>query len=114
MLYKITSTHGRLLNDIRTVKRDIKDGQLNVLTLHEKYKKSGIEEEEVVKEIEMLIDEQKKKLMQLVLEPSDSIALRACKDSFWKMFSLVSLFYATEDGVTGPNDILKIVKEMIY
>ncbi|PWA75611.1 ent-kaurene synthase [Artemisia annua] len=113
-LYKITSTHARLLNDIRSVKRDLKEGRLNVLTLHEKYKKSGIEEEEVVKEIEILIDDQKKKLMQLVLEPSNNIALRACKDAFWKMFNLVNLFYATEDGVTGSNDILNIVKEMIY
>nr|QTW97447.1 KSL1 [Artemisia annua] len=113
-LYKITSTHARLLNDIRSVKRDLKEGRLNVLTLHEKYKKSGIEEEEVVKEIEILIDDQKKKLMQLVLEPSNNIAFRACKDAFWKMFNLVNLFYATEDGVTGSNDILNIVKEMIY
>ncbi|GKA32308.1 Ent-kaur-16-ene synthase, chloroplastic-like protein [Tanacetum coccineum] len=113
-LYKITSTHYRLLNDIRSVKRDIREGRLNVLTLHENYGKSGIAEEEVVKEIEMLIDDQKKKLMQLVLEPSECIVLRACKDAFWKMFSLVSLFYATEDGVTGSNDIRDIVKQMIY
>nr|GEV36684.1 ent-kaur-16-ene synthase, chloroplastic-like [Tanacetum cinerariifolium] len=113
-LYKITSTHCRLLNDIRSVKRDIREGRLNVLTLHENYGKSGIAEEEVVKEIETSIDDQKKKLMQLVLEPSECIVLRTCKDAFWKMFILVSLFYATEDGVTGSNDIRDIVKQMIY
>ncbi|GKE14044.1 Ent-kaur-16-ene synthase, chloroplastic-like protein [Tanacetum coccineum] len=113
-LYKITSTYCRLVNDIRTVKRDIKEGRLNVLTLHENYGKSGIEEEEVAKEIEMLIDDQKKRLMQLVLEPSECIVLRACKDAFWKMFNLVSLYYAIDDGVTGSNDIRDIVKQMIY
>ncbi|GJZ49447.1 Ent-kaur-16-ene synthase, chloroplastic-like protein, partial [Tanacetum coccineum] len=87
-LYTITSTHCRLLNDIRSVKRDIREGRLNVLKLHENYGKSGIAEE-VVKEIEMLIDDQKKKLMQQVWEPRECIVLRACKDAFWKMFSLV-------------------------
>nr|GEV13669.1 ent-kaur-16-ene synthase, chloroplastic-like [Tanacetum cinerariifolium] len=96
------------------VARDIKEGRLNVLTLHENYGKSGIEEDEVAKEIEMLIDDQKKRLMQLVLEPSECIVLRACKDAFWKMFNLVSLFYAIDDGVTGSNDVRDIVKQMIY
>ncbi|KAM0017121.1 putative ent-kaurene synthase [Helianthus debilis subsp. tardiflorus] len=112
-LYKLMSTHGRLLNDIRTFKRELKDGKLNGVTLHKKYGKSGIEEEEIVDEIKMLIDDLEKKLMKMVLERKESIVPNACKDVFWKTCCSGKFFYATDDGFSGEN-ILDTVKDVMY
>ncbi|XP_076928283.1 ent-kaurene synthase 1, chloroplastic-like [Bidens hawaiensis] len=112
-LYEVMSTHGRLLNDIRSYKRELKDGKLNVVTLHKNYGKSGITEEEIVVEIKTWIDNLEKKLMQLVLETKESSVPKACKDVFWKTNLANAFFYATDDGFTG-NNLLDTVEEVMY
>ncbi|KAK9074298.1 hypothetical protein SSX86_006895 [Deinandra increscens subsp. villosa] len=112
-LFKLMSTHGRLINDIRTFKRELKDGKLNAVTLHKNYGKNGIEEEEIVSEIKILIDNLEKRLMQLVLETKEVMVPKACKDVFWKMLCVDNFFYATDDGFTG-DDILHTMKKVFY
>ncbi|KAM0037109.1 putative ent-kaurene synthase [Helianthus debilis subsp. tardiflorus] len=112
-LYELMSTHGRLINDIRTFKRELKDGKLNAVTLHKNYGKSGIKEEDIVEEIKMMIDNLEKKLMQLVLETKENGVPKACKDVFWKMLCVDSFFYGKDDGFTR-NEILDTVKEVIF
>ncbi|KAK9074296.1 hypothetical protein SSX86_006893 [Deinandra increscens subsp. villosa] len=112
-LYKLMSTQGRLLNDIRSFKREREDGKLNAVMLHKNYGKNEIEEDEIVKDIKMQIDNLEKKLMQLVLETKKVIVPKACKDVFWKMCCVNKFFYATDDGFTGDN-ILHSVKNVLY
>ncbi|KAK1412196.1 hypothetical protein QVD17_33234 [Tagetes erecta] len=112
-LYEIMSIHGRLINDIRSFKRELKDDKLNAVTLHNNYGKNGIEEEEIVEEIKTMINELEKKLMRLVLESKESVVPKACKDVFWKMCCLDIFFYATGDGFT-ENYLLDTVKEVIH
>lgn len=95
------------------MQRELKAGKLNVVTLHTSNGNSGITEEEVVKEINMLVNDKRKELMRLVMQGNGSIVPRACKDVFWSMCNVLNLFYATNDGYSG-NDILDIVKEIIY
>lgn len=86
---------------------------MNAVTLHKKFGKSTTKEEEIIEEIKMLINDQEKKLMKLVLEAKGSIVPRTCKDRFWKMCNVLNVFYGTDDGFTG-NAILDIVNEVIY
>nr|QTW97448.1 KSL2 [Artemisia annua] len=112
-LFKLMSTQGRLLNDIQGFKREFKEGKLNAVTLQMSHEKSGIVNDEVVKEMKILVKNQRRELMQLVLEAKGSIVPRACKDAFWNMCNVLNLFYSTDDGFTG-NAILDIVKGVIY
>nr|GEZ31110.1 ent-kaur-16-ene synthase, chloroplastic-like [Tanacetum cinerariifolium] len=107
------STQGRLLNDIQGFKRELKEGKLNAVTLHMSHEKSGIANDEIVKEIKILVKNQRREIMQLVLEAKGSIVPRACKDVFWNTCNVLNLFYATDDGFTG-NALLDIVKGVIY
>nr|XP_043638080.1 ent-kaurene synthase 2, chloroplastic-like [Erigeron canadensis] len=113
-LFELVSTQGRLLNDIRTFKRELEVGKLNVVPLHMIHGKTGIVEDEVVDNIKMLIEKTRRELMKLVMEgEGSSIVPRACKDAFWDMSNVLNLFYATDDGFTG-RAILDIVKDVIY
>ncbi|KAJ9563474.1 hypothetical protein OSB04_008634 [Centaurea solstitialis] len=140
-LFKLMSTEGRLLNDIQGYKvdicfstfkddknvttkskskwlvpkmqRELEAGKLNAVTLHMRHAKFGLMEENVVKEIKILINIQSKELMKLVLQTKGSIVPKSCKDMFWNMSNVCNFFYATDDGFSG-NDILDIVKEIIY
>lgn len=113
-LFKLMSTEGRLLNDIQGFKRELQGGKLNALTLQMNHGNNGLAEEEVViEEIKILINDQRRKLMRLVLQTKGSIVPKACKDAFWSMSNVLNLFYATDDGFTG-NAIHDIVKETIY
>ncbi|KAD7116970.1 hypothetical protein E3N88_04238 [Mikania micrantha] len=112
-LFELMSTHGRLLNDIRTYKREIEDGKPNAVTLHKNYGKRGIEVEEVVEEIKIWIDNLQKEVMQIVYESKDSVVPKACKDVFWKMCCVDIFFYGTDDGFSG-NKLLATVKEVMH
>ncbi|KAL7605320.1 hypothetical protein Lser_V15G15694 [Lactuca serriola] len=113
-LFELMSTYGRLLNDIHTFKRESKAGQLNAVPLYMSHRKNtGIEEQEAVEEIKMLMENHRREMMKLVLETKGSIVPKACKDAFWSMCNVVNLFYAKDDGYTG-NAILDVVKEIIY
>lgn len=113
-LFELMSTQGRLLNDIQSFTREFKEGKLNAVALHmSRHETSGIVQEEIVEEMKMLVNSQRREMMKLVLEEKGSIVPRACKDAFWNMCNVVKLFYAKDDGFTG-NDILGIVKGVIY
>lgn len=112
-LYKLMSTQGRLLNDIHSFKREFKEGKLNAVALHMSHVTGEIVEEEIVKEMKMMINNQRREIMKLVLETKGSAVPRACKDAFWHMCNVLNLFYAKDDGFTG-NAILDIVKKVVY
>ncbi|KAK1425273.1 hypothetical protein QVD17_20623 [Tagetes erecta] len=112
-LFELMSTQGRLLNDIHSFKREFKEGKLNAVALHLSNGEGGNVEEEVVKEMMMMIKNMRREMMKLVVEEKGSIVPRACKDAFWNMCNVLNLFYATDDGFTG-DAILGIVKDVIY
>ncbi|KAL8227855.1 hypothetical protein R6Q57_015439 [Mikania cordata] len=112
-LFKLTSTQGRLLNDIRSIKREFKEGKLNAVALYSSNGEIVNVEEEVVKEMMIMIKNKRRELMKLVIEEKGSIVPRACKDAFWNMCDVLNLFYATDDGFTGEA-IHDVVKDIIY
>ncbi|KAI3498201.1 hypothetical protein L1887_33970 [Cichorium endivia] len=112
-LFELMSTHGRLLNDIRTFKREMKAGQLNIVPLYMIHGKNGVVEDEVVEEIKMLTQDQTRELMKLVMQTKGSVVPRVCKDAFLNMCNILNLFYATDDGYTG-NTNLDLIKKIIY
>ncbi|XP_044468247.1 ent-kaurene synthase, chloroplastic isoform X3 [Mangifera indica] len=109
-LYKLMSTSGRLLNDIRGFKRESKQGKLNAVSLH--MINSDITEEEAMQKLRSLIDSNRRELLRLVLQEKGSIIPRAVKDLFWKMSKVLHLFYMKNDGFTS-QDMFNFVNDVV-
>ncbi|KAL8249655.1 hypothetical protein R6Q59_006523 [Mikania micrantha] len=112
-LFKLMSIHGRLMNDIRSYKRELKQGKLNAVTLYLSNEERWNDEEEVVKEILKMLKNNMRELMKLVTKEKGSIVPRDCKDAFWNMCEVLNLFYATNDGYSGEA-YHDVVKDIIY
>nr|ASJ80909.1 ent-kaurene synthase [Camellia sinensis] len=113
-LYKVMSTFGHLLNDIHSFERESKEGKLNVVSLYMVDGSGGtVTAEESIKEIKSIIVSQRRELLRLVLQEKGSLVPRACKDLFWKMLKVLSLFYMKDDGFTS-HELINVVKKIIY
>ncbi|GFP81673.1 ent-kaur-16-ene synthase chloroplastic [Phtheirospermum japonicum] len=111
-LYRLMSTCGRLLNDIQTCERELKDGKLNAVPLYMINSGGKITKEDAVVEIKSLIVNQRRELLKVVLEEKTSVIPKACKDLFWHMSTVVHLFYAKDDGFTS-QDLFRLVNKII-
>nr|AEF33360.2 ent-kaurene synthase [Scoparia dulcis] len=110
-LFRLMSTVGRLLNDIRTSERERKDGTPNALTL---YISGGkMTKEAAIAEMKSLIESQRRELLRLVLDRKNSVLPKACKDLFWHMNTVLHVFYSKDDGFTS-QEMIRVVNEIIY
>ncbi|XP_019255600.1 PREDICTED: ent-kaur-16-ene synthase, chloroplastic isoform X5 [Nicotiana attenuata] len=110
-LFKLMSTCGRLLNDIRSFERESKDGKLNAVALRVIHGNGSVSEEAAIGELSRTIEIQRKELLNLVLQGEGSIVPRACKDLFWKMSKVLHHFYIKDDGFSsmGMTDTVKAI-----
>ncbi|CAH9050509.1 unnamed protein product, partial [Cuscuta epithymum] len=97
-LFKLMSTCGRLLNDLRGFERESKEGKLNYLSLRVIQGCGGVTEEAAKREITDLIHSKRRELLRLVLQ--DGVIPMDCKDLFWKMSKVLHQVYAKDDGFT--------------
>ncbi|XP_060188799.1 ent-kaurene synthase 1, chloroplastic isoform X3 [Lycium barbarum] len=100
-LFKLMSTCGRLLNDIRSFERESKDGKLNAVTLSVIHGNGSISEEAAIEELSHRVEMQRRELLKLVLQGKGSVVPRACKDLFWKMSKVLHQFYVKDDGFSS-------------
>ncbi|KAJ4823448.1 hypothetical protein Tsubulata_044002 [Turnera subulata] len=103
-LFEAMSIAARLLNDWRGFKREIKEGKLNAVTLQMIQGGGTVTEEDAIETIKHIIDYNRREVLRLVLQEKDSIVPRACKDLFWDMMRVLSLFYKESEGTY--NDTL--------
>ncbi|KAF5477229.1 hypothetical protein F2P56_003892 [Juglans regia] len=115
-LYELMSTFGRLLNDIRSFKRESVEGKLNAVSLCIIHGGGIITEEETIKEMMSFIATKRRELLKLVLQEKGSLIPRECKDLFWKMTRVLHLFYMKDDGFTSHemiNAVNAVIEEPI-
>ncbi|PHT44116.1 Ent-kaur-16-ene synthase, chloroplastic [Capsicum baccatum] len=110
-LFKLMSTCGRLLNDIRSFERESKDGKLNAVTLSVVHGNGSISEEVAIEVLSHRVEMQRKELLNMVLQGEGSVVPRACKDLFWKMSKVLHQFYIKDDGFSsmGMADTVKAI-----
>lgn len=110
-LFKLMSTCGRLLNDIRSFERESKDGKLNAVTLSVIQGNGSISEEAAIEELSHRVEMQRRELLKLVLQGEGRVIPRACKDLFWKMSKVLHQFYIKDDGFSsmGMADTVKAI-----
>uniref|UniRef100_A0A2N9J246 ent-kaurene synthase n=1 Tax=Fagus sylvatica TaxID=28930 RepID=A0A2N9J246_FAGSY len=111
-LYELMSSCGRLLNDIRSFKRESEEGKLNAVSLCIIHGGGVFTEEEAIKELKSIIGSKRRELLKLVLQEKGSVVPRACKDFFWKMIKVLHLFYMKDDGFTS-NEMINAVNAVI-
>lgn len=115
-LFKLVSTCGRLLNDIRSFERESKDGKLNAVTLSVTHGNGRISEEAAIEGLSHRVEMQRKELLKLVLQREGSVVPSACKDLFWKMSKVLHQFYIKDDGFSSmgmANTVKAIIHEPI-
>ncbi|KAK4355062.1 hypothetical protein RND71_024033 [Anisodus tanguticus] len=110
-LFKLMSTCGRLLNDIRSFVRESKEGKLNAVTLSIIHGNGSLSEEAAIEELSHLVEMQRRGLLKLILQGEGSVVPRACKDLFWKMSKVLHQFYIKDDGFSsmGMADTVKAI-----
>ncbi|KAF9593736.1 hypothetical protein IFM89_024740, partial [Coptis chinensis] len=112
-LFKHTNICCRLLNDVQTFKREGEQGKLNSVLLCKIHSPEAITEQQAVREIQSIIDRNRRELLGLVLDTKGSIVPKACKDLFWNTFRVTHLFYRKKDGFSSPLEMDVLNGEMI-
>ncbi|KAK6933933.1 Terpene synthase, metal-binding domain [Dillenia turbinata] len=112
-LFKLISTCGRLLNDVQSYEREAKQGKLNAVHLHMIHNENIITEEDSVKALKEIIDENRKKLLRLTLESKGNVVPRACKDLFWDMSQILHFIFSVH-GFSSPKEMISAMNEVIY
>nr|QEY10197.1 diterpene synthase class I [Scutellaria barbata] len=112
-LFKLMSTSGRLLNDMRSCEREIKDGKLNAIPIYLINSGGEMSKEAATLEMKSMIDSKRRELLRLVLEGEKSVLPKSCKKLFWHMSTILHLFYSKDDGFTS-QDLIKVVNEVIH
>ncbi|KAK9131608.1 hypothetical protein Scep_011136 [Stephania cephalantha] len=113
-LFTHISVCGRLLNDIQSFKREAKQGKSNSVLLHMIRGNGAISEEEAVRDMKLLIDISKRKVLRLVLQCKGSVIPRDCKDLFWKTVRVSHLFYKSSDGFSSQQEMLDEVNSVLH
>ncbi|KAL8160364.1 hypothetical protein V2J09_001901 [Rumex salicifolius] len=111
-LFKLLSTTGRLLNDIRGFERETSQGKVNSVSVYLHHHQGSISKEEAISELMLMAESNRRQLFSLVLQGKESVVPRSCKDLFWKMSEVLQRFYMENDGFTA-KDMEVLVKSIV-
>uniref|UniRef100_A0A0D9VHC7 Uncharacterized protein n=1 Tax=Leersia perrieri TaxID=77586 RepID=A0A0D9VHC7_9ORYZ len=106
-LFKHMNIVGRLLNDVMTYEREIKMGKANSVLIKAFSRDGGSPEsiEAAKDEIRRTIDSSRCELQRMVFREG-GIVPRPCREIFWHMTKVVSVFYLEEDAYYSPKEML--------
>ncbi|KAK6918004.1 Terpene synthase, N-terminal domain, partial [Dillenia turbinata] len=113
-LFKLLCICGRLLNDVQSDERETEEGKLSALVLHTIRGGDTITKEDSIKALKDCINENRKKLLRMVLQSEGSVVPRACKDLFWDMSQVLHLVYHKVDGFTSASEMANAISEVLY
>ncbi|KAF7066612.1 hypothetical protein CFC21_072565 [Triticum aestivum] len=111
-LFRLTSTIGRLLNDIQGLERESREENLDYVSLLVLHSGGSMSIQTAKETIQKAIASCRKGLLKLVLR-ENTVVPRPCKELFWKMCKIVHLFYSQTDGFSSPNEMVSAVNAVI-
>ncbi|XP_057850325.2 copalyl diphosphate synthase 1 [Cryptomeria japonica] len=110
-LMQLVNTCGRLLNDIQSYEREIKQGKLNSLSLFMKeYPTTSIKD--ATKWIRLSVSESTQQLLKNLLQPS--VLPRDCKQLYWNLVRIIQMFCLNTDEFTSPIVMLEHIKAVLF
>ncbi|KAL7159562.1 hypothetical protein ABFS83_01G035600 [Erythranthe nasuta] len=103
----------RLLNDLKTFKREHEEGVLNSVSLQTL--DGGISEEDAILKVEEIIEYNRRKVLQMVYKSKGSIVPRECKELFWKACEMAHCLYSRDGGdeFSSQRDIANDINGLI-
>ncbi|KAK1605634.1 hypothetical protein QYE76_029307 [Lolium multiflorum] len=113
-LFRLMSTCGRLLNDIKGFERDEEgnEAKLNNVSLLVLHSGGSMSIKEAKREMQKPIDTSRRDLIRLVLRDR-SVVPRPCKELFWNMCKICHVYYSRTDGYSSPNEMAGAVNAVI-
>ncbi|XP_020549885.1 cis-abienol synthase, chloroplastic-like [Sesamum indicum] len=113
-LCKNASLVCRLLNDLRTFKREYAERVLNSVSVQTI--EGAISEEEAILKVKQMIEDNKRKVLRMVYQREGSVVPRKCKKLFWKTCKIAYFLYSHDGGdeFTSPQEITKDMNAVIW
>nr|AOG18230.1 diterpene synthase [Taiwania cryptomerioides] len=110
-LMQLVNICGRLSNDLRSDKREIKEGKLNTQSLFmREYPETSVEN--ASEWIRQTINESTVELLRKLVQPT--ILPRDCKQMYWATLKLIQLFYLKTDAFTSPTEMLENINAVLF
>ncbi|XP_050232515.1 ent-kaur-16-ene synthase, chloroplastic-like [Mercurialis annua] len=103
-LFKYVSLVGRLLNDLKSFKREREQGKFNSVSLRVLHSQGSMTEEEALKETKRDIEMYRKELLRLAVHKEENSLPKIFRDFFWKFGNVMHYFYMDNDGYSNPKD----------
>ncbi|KAG8375407.1 hypothetical protein BUALT_Bualt10G0096900 [Buddleja alternifolia] len=116
-LCKHASIVCRLLNDLKSFKREQEEGVLNSVSIQTVKDGRAISEEEAISNVQQTIEYHRRKLRQMVLyQRKGSFVPRECKDLFWKTSMAAHWLYSDEggDGFSSQQELVNDIKALVW
>ncbi|KAG8375406.1 hypothetical protein BUALT_Bualt10G0096800 [Buddleja alternifolia] len=109
----------RLLNDIQTYKKEQQERKLNSVSLQQLAARKdesvvSFSDDDAIVKIQQMIEYNRRKLLQMVVQTDGSAVPRECKDVFWNACKMSYYLYSRADEFTSPQEIMEDMKSLIY
>ncbi|KAL0393923.1 UNVERIFIED_CONTAM: Cis-abienol synthase, chloroplastic [Sesamum latifolium] len=113
-LCKNASLVCRLLNDLKTFKREYEQRELNSVSVQTV--EGAISEEEAILKVKQIIEDHKRNVLRMVYQREGSVVPRECKELFWKTCKIAYFLYSHDGGdeFTSPQEITKDMNAVIW
>ncbi|KAK6911105.1 Terpene synthase, metal-binding domain, partial [Dillenia turbinata] len=113
-LFKLLCICSRLLNDVQSDERETEEGKWNAVVLQMIHGGGKITKEDSIKALKDCINENRKKLLRMILQSEGSVVPRPCKDLIWDMSQIFHLFFHRVDGFTSATEMTNSISEVLY
>uniref|UniRef100_K4IAL8 Diterpene synthase 3, chloroplastic n=1 Tax=Salvia sclarea TaxID=38869 RepID=TPS3_SALSC len=110
-LFTLTSTCCRLLHEIRSDERELKQGKPNALPLYIA-ENGSMSKEAAISEMITMSNTLRKQILTIVLD-NNSVFPKPCKQIFWNMLVANQLFYRKDDGFWS-KELLKVAHQIVH
>ncbi|CAI0557654.1 unnamed protein product [Linum tenue] len=111
-LFLLTTTIGRLLNDVRGFEREAQEGNVNAVSL--RIMRRGMDMEEAVEEVENLITTLTRQMVRLTTgEDNCGEVPKAVRLMFWRAVKGFFFFYMKEDLYHASTKLVKVVESVM-
>ncbi|CAK9220564.1 unnamed protein product, partial [Sphagnum troendelagicum] len=108
---QLVNRAGRLLNDIRGLKRELGERKKSSVVLY-MIEHPEITELEAIAQVQNIIDNTMQQLNWEVIRPTSVSS--ACKQLHFNMARILNLFYRRTDGYSSPTEMADLVKKVLY
>ncbi|XP_050232952.1 ent-kaur-16-ene synthase, chloroplastic-like [Mercurialis annua] len=103
-LFKHVSLVGRLLNDLKSFKREREQGKYNSVSLRVLHSQGSMTEKEAIEGVKRDIEKYRKELLRLSVQKEENSPPKPFRELFWNFSNVLHYFYMDNDGYSNPKN----------